>query len=118
MRQTRRSVLATAAGAAVVTGALAWALAGRRDEFATALQAAPVAVLLLATLLQILALVSRSEAWYASVTAAGGTVSRRRLLQAAGMGNLASVINTQLGAVARITVLRRTAPDDARASRR
>jgi uncharacterized membrane protein YbhN (UPF0104 family) len=113
LRRTGRSVAATAAGAVVVTGALGWALAGRRDEFATALQAAPILLLLAAAALQIVALVSRSEAWHASVAAAGGTVSRRRLLRAAGMGNLASVVNTQLGTAARIAVLRRTAPEDA-----
>ena len=113
MRRTGRSVAATAVGAVVVAGALGWALAGRRDEFATALQAAPIMLLLAAAALQIVALVSRSEAWHASVTAAGGTVSRRRLHRAAGMGNLASVVNTQLGAAARIAVLRRTAPGDA-----
>jgi uncharacterized membrane protein YbhN (UPF0104 family) len=59
------------------------------------------------------ALVSRSEAWHASVTAAGGTVSRRRLYRAASTGNLANILNTQLGAAARIAVLRRTAPADA-----
>ena len=109
----RRRVAATVAGALVVAGVLAWALAGQRDEFATALGSAPVWILLLAAALQVLALVSRSEAWHASVTAAGGTVSRRRLHRAAGTGNLASVVNTQLGAAARIAVLRRSAPADA-----
>ncbi len=103
----------TVLGAVAVAVALGWALAGRRDEFAQALDAAPVWLLFLAAALQIVALVSRSEAWHASVAAAGGTVSRRRLLRAAGLGNLASVVNTQLGTAARITVLRRTAPDDA-----
>jgi uncharacterized membrane protein YbhN (UPF0104 family) len=103
----------TAAGALAVAGLLAWALAGRRDEFAAALDAAPLWILLLAAALQILALVSRSEAWHVSVTAAGGTVSRRRLHRAAGVGNLASVVNSQVGTAARIAVLRRTAPNDA-----
>jgi len=108
----RRRIAATFAGALAVAGALAWALAGQRDEFATALGSAPVWVLALAAALQVLALVSRSEAWFASVKAAGGTVSRRRLHRAAGTGNLASVVNVQLGAAARIAVLRRTAPAD------
>jgi uncharacterized membrane protein YbhN (UPF0104 family) len=111
--RTRRSIALTAAGAVAVAGALAWALSGRRDEFAAALDAAPISILLLAVALQIVALVSRSEAWHASVAAAGGTLSRRRLHQAAGVGNLASVINTQLSTAARIAVLRRTAPDEA-----
>jgi uncharacterized membrane protein YbhN (UPF0104 family) len=103
----------TVAGALTVAGVLAWALAGRRDEFAQALDAAPLWILLLAAALQVLALVSRSEAWHVSVTAAGGTVSRRTLHRAAGVGNLASVVNSQVGTAARIAVLRRTAPDDA-----
>lgn len=70
-------------------------------------------MLLLATALQVLALVSRSEAWHGSVTAVGGTVSRRRLHRAASTGNLASVVNSHLGTAARIAVLRRTAPADA-----
>jgi uncharacterized membrane protein YbhN (UPF0104 family) len=111
--RTRRSIGLTLAGAVVVAGALAWALSGRRDEFAEALEAAPISILLLAVVMQVVALVSRSEAWHASVTAAGGTLSRRRLHQAAGVGNVASVINTQLSTAARIAVLRRTAPDDA-----
>jgi uncharacterized membrane protein YbhN (UPF0104 family) len=109
----RRSVAVTVAGALLVGGALAWALAGRRDEFAAALQTAPLWVLLVAAALQLLALVSRSEAWHASVTAAGGTVSRRQLHRAASVGNLASILNTHVAAAARMAVLRRTAPDDA-----
>ena len=111
MRPNRR-VAATVVGATVVTGALAWALSGRRDEFAAALDSAPVGILLLAVMLQIVALVSRSEAWLTSVTAAGGTVGRRLLYQASGVGNLATVVNSQLSTAARIAVLRRTAPDD------
>ena len=109
----RRSVAMTAAGALAVAGVLAWALAGQRDDFASALSSAPVWVLLVAVALQVLALVSRTEAWHASVTAAGGTVSRRRLFRAASTGNLACILNTQLGAAARIAVLRRTAAADA-----
>jgi len=86
VRGTRRSIAATAVGALAVAGVLGWALAGRRDEFAAALDAAPVWILLIAAALQIVALVSRSEAWHASVTAAGGTISRRRLHRAGGMG--------------------------------
>jgi uncharacterized membrane protein YbhN (UPF0104 family) len=109
----RRSVAATVAGALVVAAILAWALAGQRDDFGAALSSAPIWVLLAAVALQVLALVSRSEAWHASVTAAGGTVRRRRLLRAASTGNLASIVNAQLGTAARIAVLRRTAPDEA-----
>ena len=111
-RSAARGVVPAVAGAAVVAGLLAWALAGKRDEFSSALGAAPIWLLLVAAALQLAALVSRSEAWHASVRAAGGTVSRRRLHGAAGLGNLASVVNTQLATAARIAVLRRTAPAD------
>ena len=88
-------------------------LAGRHDEFAQALDSAPLLVLAAAAALQALALVSRCEAWNRCVRAAGGTVGRRRLYCAASTGNLASQMNHQLGAAARIAVLRRLAPSDA-----
>jgi len=109
---SKRSIFVTLAGAFLVAAVLGWALAGHRDEFATALDAAPIWILVLAAALQILALVSRSEAWHTSVVAAGGTVSRRTLLRAAGIGNLATVVNHQVATAARIAVLRRSAPDD------
>jgi hypothetical protein len=93
-----------------LTGALVVVVAGHRDEFVQALQAAPLLVLATAAALQAVALVSRCEAWHVCVGAAGGTVGRRRLYCAAGTGNLASQVNAQLGAVARIAVLRRLAP--------
>jgi uncharacterized membrane protein YbhN (UPF0104 family) len=108
-----RSAAVTLVGAAAVAGALGWALAGRRDEFAAALDAAPILLLALAAALQAVALISRTEAWHLSVTAAGGSVSRRRLYRASALGNLASVINSQLSTAARIAVLRRSAPADA-----
>jgi uncharacterized membrane protein YbhN (UPF0104 family) len=58
---------------------LAWALSGRRQEFADALSAADWWVLVATVLLQIGALVSRSEAWHLTIPAAGGTVARRVL---------------------------------------
>ena len=64
------------------------------------------------TLLQTVALVSRSEAWLICVRAAGGTVGRRRLYQAASVGYVGSVVNCQLGIAARIAALRRSAPDE------
>jgi uncharacterized membrane protein YbhN (UPF0104 family) len=112
----RSSRLRTAIGVAcgvAVTGALLVILAGRRDEFGQALDSAPLLILLAAAALQALALVSRCEAWNRCVRAAGGTVGRRALYCAASTGNLASQMNHQLGAAARITVLRRLAPSDA-----
>lgn len=108
----KRSIALTIVGTAIVTGALAAALAGDRQAFSDALQAAPLAILAAAAALQLVALVSRSEAWHVCVGAAGGTVSRRRLFRASALGNLGSLVNTNLGAAGRIAVLRRTAPDE------
>jgi hypothetical protein len=94
----------------VVTGVLAAELAGRRGQFTAALHAAPIWLLSLAVALQLLALVSRTEAWYACVRASGATVPRRVLFRAAGVGYLASVVNGSLGLAARIASLRRAAP--------
>src|SRR5215218_3016920 len=105
-KSLRGRTAATAVGALIVAGVLAVALAGRRDEFAQAVREAPVWVLLAATALQVLALLSRCEAWRTCVTAAGGVISRRRLFRAGGLGNLGSLLNAQVGAAARIAVLR------------
>src|SRR4051812_1484412 len=110
-RKLRRSTAAAAGGAMLVAALLVVALAGHEHEFVVALRAAPAWVLLAAAGLQLLALVSRCEAWHRCVRAAGGTISRRRLYRAGGAGNLASVLNTQIAAAARIAVLRRSAPD-------
>jgi uncharacterized membrane protein YbhN (UPF0104 family) len=61
-------------------------------------------------LLQIVALVARSEAWHLTIEAAGGTVERRILYRASSMQVLGSVINGQLGVAARIAALRRSSP--------
>jgi uncharacterized membrane protein YbhN (UPF0104 family) len=76
-RRRRGSVLTTIAGALAVTAVLAYVVVDRREEFGTALRAAPLWILLVATALQLLALVSRTEAWRVCVAAAGGTVGRR-----------------------------------------
>jgi hypothetical protein len=108
----RRSVLTTIAGALVVTGVLCFVLADRRDEFAVALGAAPIWVLVAASALQLLALVSRTEAWHVCVGAAGGTVGRRRLYWAASLGYIGCQLNSQIGTAARIGALRRAAPEE------
>ena len=111
-RRRRRSVLTSLAGGLAVTAVLAYVLADRRDEFATALRAAPLWVLLTASALQLLALVSRTESWRICVAAAGGTVGRRCLYRAASMGYVGSQLNSQIGTAARIGALRRAAPDE------
>jgi uncharacterized membrane protein YbhN (UPF0104 family) len=108
----RRSVLTTVAGALAVTAVLAYVLADRRQEFGTALGAAPLGILVAATALQLVALVSRTEAWHRCVRAAGGTVGRRCLYRAASVGYIGSQLNSQIGTAARIGALRRAARED------
>jgi len=88
-------------------------LARRRGQFTAALHTAPVSLLALAAALQILALLARSEAWNVCVRAAGGTVTRRVLFRAAGVGYLASLVNGSVGMAVRIVSLRRIAPQTA-----
>ena len=112
MTRRRLRVATTVVLAVGFTAALAAVLAGRRHEFVAAVEMAPVSLLLLTAALQAVALVSRTEAWHVCVTAAGGTVTRRRLYRASSMGSLASVLNSQLATAARIAVLRRTSGPD------
>jgi uncharacterized membrane protein YbhN (UPF0104 family) len=107
----RRRILISVAGGLTVTGILGFVLMGRGAQFIAALHSAPIALLVLAALLQIVALLARTEAWNVCVRAAGGTVTRRVLFRAAGVGYLASVINGSVGMVARIVSLRRIAPN-------
>jgi uncharacterized membrane protein YbhN (UPF0104 family) len=99
-------------GSLVVAGALAMVLAGRRGQFTTALHEAPIWIIAVVVLLQIVALLARTEAWYVCVRATGATVARRLLFRAGGVGYLASIINGSLGVAARIASLRRTAPEE------
>ncbi len=99
-------------GALAVTAVLGFVLAGRRGQFTAALHSAPIPLLGLAVLLQIVALLARTEAWNVCVRAAGGTVARRLLFRAAGIGYLASLVNGSVGVVVRIASLRRLAPHD------
>jgi hypothetical protein len=87
------------------------ALAGKSDSFAAALHTAPLWLLGLAAALQLLALLSRTEAWHVCVRATGATVGRRCLYRAASVGSVTSVANGQLSVAARIAVLRRSSPE-------
>ena len=98
-------------GSLGTAGLLAFVLAGRRDEFAAALSGAAVWVLALAALLQIVALLARSEAWHLTIEVAGGTVDRRVLYRASSMQVLGAMLNGQVGVAARIAALRRSSPD-------
>ena len=91
-------------------GVLATVVLSRRDVFANALDSSPLWILGVAVLLQLAALVARSEAWHRCVQAAGSTVPRRGVFRAAGIGGLGSIVNGQLGVAARIATLRRSAP--------
>jgi uncharacterized membrane protein YbhN (UPF0104 family) len=107
-----RKIAMAVAGTAAATGALVWVLYDKREAFATALGSAPVWTLVLAAVLQLVALLTRTEAWHICVEAAGATCGRRPLFQSAALGSLASQLNSQLGTAARITILRRTAGRD------
>ncbi len=108
--RARRRVGLTILGTLLVSAALGYELAGHHAQFSTALLTAPIWILAIAALLHLTALITRGEAWNLSVHAAGGSVSRRVVYRAAGVGSLASVISAQLGVAARIGTLRRTAP--------
>ena len=107
----RRRTLLTIVGSLLTAAILVVLLAGRRDEFGEALSSAPVWVLGVTALLQIVALVSRSEAWHRTIEAAGGTVARRVLYRASSMQVLGGVINGHLGVAMRIGALRRSSPE-------
>jgi len=107
----RRRTPITIAGSVLTAGILVLMLAGRRDEFGDALASAALWVLAVTVLLQIVALLARSEAWHLTIRSAGGTVDRRVLYRASSMGVLGSLINGQVAVAARIAALRRSSPD-------
>jgi uncharacterized membrane protein YbhN (UPF0104 family) len=107
----RRRTALTVVGSLLTAALLVLLLVGRGEEFATALSGVAAWVIALTVLLQIVALVSRSEAWHLTIEAAGGDVDRRVLYRASSMQVLGSVINGQLGVAARIAALRRSSPD-------
>jgi uncharacterized membrane protein YbhN (UPF0104 family) len=109
-RDTRRArrIAVAVLGTLAATGILAWVLFDKRDEFAQALRSAPIGILLLAAFLQLVALLTRTEAWHICVEAAGATCGRRPLFHAAALGSLASQLNSQLGTAARIGILRKS----------
>jgi hypothetical protein len=109
-RSGRRRTAVTVAGSLGAAAVLAAVVLRHRSEFEQAVGAAPLGVLLAAAVLQVVALVARTEAWHVCVTAAGGTLARRRLYRAAGVGYLGSQLNSNVGAAARIAALRRADP--------
>ena len=107
----RHRTAVTIVGSVGTAAVLVAALAGHRDEFEEALSQAPLWLLAVTTLLQIVALLSRSEAWHLTIEAAGGSVERRVLFRASSMQVLGGVINGHLGVAARIAALRRSSPE-------
>jgi uncharacterized membrane protein YbhN (UPF0104 family) len=97
-------------GTVIAFGVLALVLAHRRAQFGDALMMAPIWMLSIAVLLQLTSLVTRTEAWNLCVHAAGGSVERRVVFRAGGVGSLGSVLSGQLGSATRIAALRRAAP--------
>ncbi len=111
-RAARRHRTALTVAATLATGAvLVLLLAGRRHEFATALSGVAPTVLIATVLLQVVALLARTEAWHRTIGAAGGTVARRVLYRASSVQVLGGVVNGHLGVAARIAALRRSSPD-------
>jgi endonuclease/exonuclease/phosphatase family metal-dependent hydrolase len=107
----RRRAPITVLGSLATAAILAFLLAGRRQEFAAALSSGATAwVLGVTVLLQIVALLFRSEAWHLCIEAGGGTVERRILYRASSMQVLGSLLNSQAGVAARIAALRRSSP--------
>jgi uncharacterized membrane protein YbhN (UPF0104 family) len=106
----RRRTPLTVVGTLLAVGVLVFVLAGRWGQFATAAARAPWFVLAAAAGLQTVSLLARSESWNVCVHAAGGTVGRRRLYRAAGVGYLGNIVNGELGFAVRIASLRRAAP--------
>jgi len=107
----RHRTAVTIVGSVGTAAVLVAALAGHRDEFTEALSEAPLWLLGVTSLLQIVALVARSEAWHLTIEAAGGSVARRVLFRASSMQVLGGVINGHLGVAARIAALRRSSPE-------
>ena len=107
----RHRTAITIVGSLVTAAALAFVLSGHREEFADALSSASLWVLAVAVLLQIVALLARSEAWHLTIEAAGGTVARRVLYRASSMQVLGGLLNGHLGVAARIAALRRSSPE-------
>jgi len=107
----RHRVPITIIGSVGTAAILAYVLWDRRHEFAHALESASIWILLVTILLQIVALVSRTEAWHLTIEAAGGTVARRVLYRASGLQVLGGAINGHLGVAVRIGALRRSSPE-------
>jgi uncharacterized membrane protein YbhN (UPF0104 family) len=81
-----------------VTAALVVVIAGRWDQFSAAIGSVPAGIVVAGVVLQLVALLFRTEAWHVCVTAAGATVSRRRLYRASSMGCVGGSSTTSMRA--------------------
>jgi len=106
----RRRVAVTVAGSLATAAALAFVVDSHRHEFAQALSSASIWILLVAVVLQAVALLARTESWHLTIEAAGGTVARRVLYRASSLQVLGGVVNGHLGVAVRIGALRRSSP--------
>lgn len=109
----RRRIAISVGGSVAVAALLAYVLAGRGAQFSKALGTAPIGLVALSVLLQIGALLTRTEAWTICVRAAGGTVNRRVLFRSAAVGCIASIVNGSVGMAVRVACVRRAAPQTA-----
>ncbi len=90
--------------------ALAVTIFTRRGTFLHALESTPLWLLAVAVVLQLVALLARSEAWLLCVGSAGATIPRRGVFHASGIGGLVGIVNGPAGVAARVATLRRSAP--------
>jgi uncharacterized membrane protein YbhN (UPF0104 family) len=108
----RHRALITVLGSLGAAAVLALVLSGKRHEFTLAIESTPLWLLAAAALLQLVAVLVRSEAWHICMRAAGATGDRRTVYRASSFGVLGSVVQGQLAVAARIAALRRSAPDE------
>jgi uncharacterized membrane protein YbhN (UPF0104 family) len=102
----RHSKAVSAAFAIVVFAALVVGLYSKRDAFIDALDAASFGVLAASTLMQVIWVIARSEAWYVCVDAAGGDCGRRPLYRADAVGYLGNLLNPSVGVASTGRILR------------
>jgi uncharacterized membrane protein YbhN (UPF0104 family) len=107
----RHSKGVSAVFAILVFAALVAGLYGKRGAFVDSIGAASIWVLIGSTLMQVIWLIARSEAWFVCVDAAGADCGRRPLYRAAAVGYLGNLLNPSFGLAVRIAELRRTVPD-------
>ena len=106
----RRRIAVTVAVSLATAAALVFVVDSHRHEFAQALSSASIWILLVAVVLQGVALLARTESWHITIEAAGGTVARRVLYRASALQTLGGAVNGHLGVAVRIGALRRSSP--------